>query len=69
MAACWRRGRGAAEGGDEVATGVPMGYYSTFGAPEQKFVALAPEAGSGLTVTEGHLIEGYASLFARRPGQ
>ena len=43
-----------------------MGYYSTFGAPEQKFVALAPEAGSGLTVTEGHLIEGYASLFGKR---
>ena len=43
-----------------------MGYYSTFGAPEQKFVALAPEAGSGLTVTEGHVIEGYASLFGKR---
>ena len=43
-----------------------MGYYNTFGAPEQKFVALAPEAGSGLTVTEGHLIEGYASLFGKR---
>ena len=43
-----------------------MGYYNTFGAPEQKFVALAPEAGSGLTVTEGHVIEGYASLFGKR---
>ena len=43
-----------------------MGYYSTVGAPEQKFVALAPEAGSGLTVTEGHVIEGYASLFGKR---
>ncbi|HRK43749.1 MAG TPA: HK97 family phage prohead protease [Gemmobacter sp.] len=43
-----------------------MGIYNTFGAPEQKFVALAPEAGSGLTVTEGHVIEGYASLFGKR---
>ena len=43
-----------------------MGYYSTFGAPEQKFVALASDAGSGLTVTEGHVIEGYASLFGKR---
>lgn len=39
---------------------------SGFGAPERKFVALAPEAGSGLTVTEGHVIAGYASLFGKR---
>lgn len=43
-----------------------MGYIGGFGAPEQKFVALGPEAGGGLTVTEGQLIEGYASLFGKR---
>ncbi|WP_151720393.1 HK97 family phage prohead protease [Gemmobacter serpentinus] len=36
------------------------------GAPERKFVALAPEAGPGLTVSEGHVIAGYASLFGKR---
>ena len=43
-----------------------MGYISGFGAPEQKFVALADGLGAGLTVTEGHVIEGYASLFGKR---
>lgn len=41
-----------------------MGYISGFGAPEQKFMALTAE--SGLTVTEGRVIEGYASLFGKR---
>ena len=41
-----------------------MGYISGFGAPEQKFMALTAE--SSLTVTEGHVIEGYASLFGKR---
>ena len=43
-----------------------MGFQDRYGAPEQKFVALGNEAGSGLTVTEGHGIEGYASLFGQR---
>ncbi len=39
-----------------------MGYMDNHGAPERKFHA--PEA--GLVVTEGRLVEGYASLFGRR---
>ncbi|MDP4031636.1 MAG: HK97 family phage prohead protease [Pseudorhodobacter sp.] len=39
-----------------------MGYMNDFGAPERKFHR--PEA--GLVVTDGSLIEGYASLFGRR---
>jgi hypothetical protein len=37
-----------------------------WGAPERKFQAAEPEAGVGFTVTEGRVIEGYASLFHRR---
>lgn len=36
--------------------------WSEFGAPERKF--LAPE--TGITVTDGVLVEGYASLFGKR---
>lgn len=39
-----------------------MGYMDNNGAPERKFHA--PEA--GLMVTDGRLIEGYASLFGKR---
>jgi HK97 family phage prohead protease len=39
-----------------------MGYMDNHGAPERKFHA--PEA--GLVVTDGRLIEGYASLFGKR---
>lgn len=37
-----------------------------WGAPERKFQAAESEAGLGFTVTEGRVIEGYASLFHRR---
>lgn len=39
-----------------------MGQIETFGAPERKFHR--PEA--GITVRDGAVIEGYASLFGRR---
>jgi uncharacterized protein len=39
-----------------------MGYMDNHGAPERKYHA--PEA--GLIVTDGHVIEGYASLFGKR---
>jgi HK97 family phage prohead protease len=39
-----------------------MGYMDNHGAPERKYHA--PEA--GLIVTDGRLIEGYASLFGKR---
>lgn len=39
-----------------------MTVYADFGAPERKF--LAPEA--GLVVTDGVVVEGYASLFGKR---
>lgn len=41
-----------------------MGHISGFGAPERKFVAQVAEA--GLTVRDGQVIEGYASLFGKR---
>ncbi|MFN4158509.1 MAG: HK97 family phage prohead protease [Gemmobacter sp.] len=39
-----------------------MGRYQMFGAPELKFQG----EGGGFTVTEGAVIEGYASVFGRR---
>lgn len=39
-----------------------MGYMQDYGAPERKFHV--PEA--GLIVTDGRMIEGYASLFGKR---
>jgi HK97 family phage prohead protease len=39
-----------------------MGYMDNHGAPERKYHR--PE--TGLTVTDGRLIEGYASLFGKR---
>lgn len=39
-----------------------MGYMDNHGAPERKFHA----AEAGLIVTDGRVIEGYASLFGRR---
>lgn len=39
-----------------------MGYMDNHGAPERKYHA--PEA--GLIVTDGRMIEGYASLFGKR---
>lgn len=43
-----------------------MGYMDLFGAPERKFMALGGDAASGLSVTEGQLVQGYASLFGKR---
>lgn len=42
-----------------------MGYISGFGAPERKFMALARETENTLTVHDGRVIEGYASLFGK----
>jgi uncharacterized protein len=39
-----------------------MGYAGEFGAPERKF----QRAEAGLTVSDGTLIEGYASVFGQR---
>lgn len=39
-----------------------MGQIETFGAPERKFHRPA----AGITVRDGAVIEGYASLFGRR---
>jgi hypothetical protein len=39
-----------------------MGRYQMFGAPELKFQG----TGGGFTVTDGAVVEGYASLFGRR---
>lgn len=39
---------------------------SGFGAPERKFHRPEGQAGPGLTVTEGRLVAGYASVFGRR---
>lgn len=36
------------------------------GAPERKFISLAADNAQGLVVSEGQVIEGYASLFGRR---
>ena len=43
-----------------------MGYMDLFGAPERKFMALGGDAASVLSVTEGQLVQGYASLFGKR---
>ncbi len=42
-----------------------MGYISGFGAPERKFMALAPGTENTLAVHDGQSIEGYASLFGK----
>ena len=39
---------------------------TAFGAPERKFHRPDSETGAGFTVTEGRVIEGYASLFGRK---
>ena len=40
--------------------------YQSYGAPERKFTAIPGDGGSGIVVTDGRLVEGYASLFGRR---
>ena len=39
---------------------------SGFGAPERKFHRPEGQVGPGITVTEGRLVAGYASVFGRR---
>ena len=37
-----------------------------YGAPERKFMALGNDAETGIVVTDGRVVEGYASLFGKR---
>ncbi len=37
-----------------------------YGAPERKFTAIDGDAKAGIVVTDGRLVEGYASLFGKR---
>ena len=42
------------------------GERAVWGAPERKFAGAEPGASPGFTVTDGRVIEGYASVFHRR---
>ncbi len=43
-----------------------MGMTEMPGAPERKFQARVPEGAPGLMLTDGEMVEGYASLFGVR---
>lgn len=43
-----------------------MGLYESFGNLEHKFQQLGREADTGVLVTDGTRVEGYASLFGKR---